>query len=66
MTTNVPDSSTIHFDKYENITYFNFEHDEAQIFNVTKSDFPLNAYTYLSSFKLYMSDVGLLTSINAK
>ncbi len=31
-----------------------------KIFNVTKPDFPLNAYTDLSSFKLYMSDVGLL------
>jgi hypothetical protein len=31
-----------------------------KIFNVNKPDFPLNAYTDLSSFKLYMSDVGLL------
>lgn len=31
-----------------------------KIFNVNKSDFLLNAYTDLSSFKLYMSDVGLL------
>ena len=31
-----------------------------KVFNVTKPDFPLNAYTDLSSFKLYMSDVGLL------
>lgn len=31
-----------------------------KIFNVTKPDFPLNAYRDLSSFKLYMSDVGLL------
>ena len=31
-----------------------------KIFNITKPDFPLNAYTDLSSFKLYMSDVGLL------
>ena len=31
-----------------------------KIFNVTKPDFPLNAYTDLSSFKLYMLDVGLL------
>lgn len=31
-----------------------------KIFNVKKSDFPLNAYTDLSSFKLYMLDVGLL------
>ena len=31
-----------------------------KIFNITKPDFPLSAYTDLSSFKLYMSDVGLL------
>ncbi len=31
-----------------------------KIFNITKPDFPLNAYTDLSSFKLYMSDIGLL------
>lgn len=31
-----------------------------KVFNVTKPDFPLNAYTDLSSFKLYMLDVGLL------
>lgn len=31
-----------------------------KIFNVTKADLPLNAYTDLSSFKLYMLDVGLL------
>lgn len=31
-----------------------------KIFNVKKPDFPLNAYTDLSSFKLYMADVGLL------
>ena len=31
-----------------------------KIFNITKPDFPLTAYTDLSSFKLYMSDVGLL------
>ena len=31
-----------------------------KIFNITKPNFPLNAYTDLSSFKLYMSDVGLL------
>ncbi len=31
-----------------------------KIFNVTKAKLPLNAYTDLSSFKLYMSDVGLL------
>ncbi len=31
-----------------------------KIFNITKPDFPLNAYTDLSSFKLYLCDVGLL------
>ena len=31
-----------------------------KIFNITKPDFPLNAYTDLSSFKLYMCDIGLL------
>lgn len=31
-----------------------------KIFNITKPDFPLNAYTDLSSFKLYMLDIGLL------
>lgn len=31
-----------------------------KIFNISKPDFPLSAYTDLSSFKLYMSDVGLL------
>lgn len=31
-----------------------------KIFNITKPDFPLSAYTDLNSFKLYMSDVGLL------
>lgn len=31
-----------------------------KIFNITKPDFPLTAYTDLSSFKLYMSDIGLL------
>ena len=31
-----------------------------KIFNITKPNFPLNAYTDLSSFKLYMLDIGLL------
>lgn len=31
-----------------------------KIYNVTKTDFPLKAYTDLSSFKIYMNDVGLL------
>lgn len=31
-----------------------------KIYNVTKTDFPLKAYTDLSCFKIYMNDVGLL------
>ena len=31
-----------------------------KIYNVTKPDFPLKAYNDLSSFKIYISDVGLL------
>lgn len=31
-----------------------------KIYNVTKTDFPLKAYYDLSSFKIYMNDVGLL------
>ena len=31
-----------------------------KIYNVTKPDFPLKAYNDLSSFKIYMNDVGLL------
>ena len=31
-----------------------------KIYNVTKTDFPLKAYNDLSSFKIYMNDVGLL------
>ena len=31
-----------------------------KIYNVTKVDFPLKAYNDLSSFKIYMNDVGLL------
>lgn len=33
-----------------------------KIFNVSKPDFPLSAYDDLSSFKLYLLDVGLLRS----
>lgn len=32
----------------------------SKISNVTKTDFPLNAYNDLSSFKIYLLDVGLL------
>lgn len=31
-----------------------------KVYNVTKTDFPLKAYTDLSCFKIYMNDVGLL------
>ncbi len=31
-----------------------------KIYNVNKADFPLKAYTDLSSFKIYMNDIGLL------
>lgn len=42
------------------VNWLNNSNIVSKIFNVTKPDFPLNAYTDLSSFKLYMSDVGLL------
>ena len=31
-----------------------------KVYNITKNDFPLKAYKDLSSFKIYMNDVGLL------
>ena len=31
-----------------------------KVYNVTKTDFPLKAYNDLSSFKIYMNDIGLL------
>ena len=34
-----------------------------KIYNVTKTDFPLIAYDDLSSFKIYMNDVGLLRNM---
>ena len=47
--------------EYEDaINWLNNSNIVNKIFNVTKPDFPLNAYTDLSSFKLYMSDIGLL------
>lgn len=47
--------------EYEDaINWLNNSNVVNKIFNVSKPDFPLNAYTDLSSFKLYMSDVGLL------
>lgn len=44
----------------DSIDWLNNSNVVHKIFNVKKPDFPLNAYTDLSSFKLYMSDVGLL------
>ena len=35
-----------------------------KIYNVTKTDFPLKAYNDLSSFKIYMNDVGLLRRLS--
>lgn len=47
--------------EYEDaVNWLNNSNIVNKIFNVTKPDFPLNAYTDLSSFKLYMLDVGLL------
>ena len=47
--------------EYEDaVNWLNNSNVVNKIFNVTKPEFPLNAYTDLSSFKLYMSDVGLL------
>ena len=47
--------------EYEDaVNWLNNSNIVNKIFNVTKPDFPLNAYTDSSSFKLYMLDVGLL------
>ena len=47
--------------EYEDaINWLNNSNIINKIFNINKPDFPLNAYKDLSSFKLYMSDVGLL------
>ena len=47
--------------EYEDaVNWLNNSNIVNKVFNVTKPDFPLNAYTDLSSFKLYMLDVGLL------
>ena len=35
-----------------------------KIYNITKADFPLKAYTDLSSFKIYINDVGLLRKMS--
>ena len=47
--------------EYEDaVNWLNNSNIVNKVFNVTKPDFPINAYTDLSSFKLYMLDVGLL------
>lgn len=47
--------------EYENaVNWLDNSNIVDKIFNVTKPNFPLNAYTDLSSFKLYMLDVGIL------
>ena len=35
-----------------------------KIYNVSKTDFPLKAYNDLSSFKIYMNDIGLLRKMS--
>lgn len=35
-----------------------------KVYNITKNDFPLKAYKDLSSFKIYMNDVGLLRKMS--
>ena len=44
----------------DSINWLNDANIVNKIFNISKPDFPLSAYVDLSSFKLYMSDVGLL------
>ncbi len=47
--------------EYENaLNWLNDSNLIYKIYNVTKTDFPLKAYNDLSSFKIYMNDVGLL------
>ena len=47
--------------EYENaLNWLNDTNLIYKIYNVTKTDFPLKAYNDLSSFKIYMNDVGLL------
>ena len=47
--------------EYENaLNWLNDANLIYKIYNVTKTDFPLKAYNDLSSFKIYMNDVGLL------
>ena len=47
--------------EYENaLNWLNDANLIYKIYNITKPDFPLKAYHDLSSFKIYMNDVGLL------
>lgn len=47
--------------EYENaLNWLNDANLIYKIYNVSKTDFPLKAYNDLSSFKIYMNDVGLL------
>ena len=47
--------------EYENaLNWLNDANLIYKIYNVKKTDFPLKAYNDLSSFKIYMNDVGLL------
>lgn len=50
--------------EYENaLNWLNDANLLYKIYNVTKTDFPLVAYNDLSSFKIYMNDVGLLRNM---
>lgn len=47
--------------EYENaLNWLNDANLIYKIYNVSKTDFPIKAYNDLSSFKIYMNDVGLL------
>ncbi len=47
--------------EYENaLNWLNDANLIYKVYNVTKTDFPLKAYTDLTCFKIYMNDVGLL------
>lgn len=47
--------------EYENaLNWLNDANLIYKVYNVTKTDFPLKAYSDLSCFKIYMNDVGLL------
>ena len=47
--------------EYENaLNWLNDANLIYKIYNITKPDFPLKAYHDLSSFKIYMNDIGLL------